>query len=93
MAHLYLRTDEAHRVVSLWFRAVHREIDTGGACGGAVHAGSAGMPAPGTSWNGPLRATCGRVLMQLQVVAGGRGEGAIQNGGLRGATRTFPEIS
>jgi hypothetical protein len=57
MAHLYLKIHEAHRVVPLWFRAVHRVIDTGGACGGAGRAGTWGCPCrerPRAGHCGPL---------------------------------------
>ena len=43
-AHFYSKNNVAHRVVPLWFRAVHRVTDTGGVCGGAAHAGTWGCP-------------------------------------------------
>ncbi len=71
--------------MNLGVRAVHRAIDTGGACGGAGHAGSAGCPLPETTERGILRA--GEVAFCLGRQVAGAGESArsrtVACGGIR----------
>ena len=90
MAHLYLRTDETHRVVCLWKLSrpssdrYRWRLRWGGSCR------DLGMPVQGTPERVTLWATCGRVLMQPQAVVAG--EGAISEGGFRGQLGHSPRF-
>ena len=71
-------------------RSVHRVIDTGGACGGGVHAGTWGCPCrerPGAHHSGPERWRYAPDAGSL-----GPGEGAISEGGLRSCLRSSESL-
>jgi hypothetical protein len=56
LAHLIFKNHEAHRVVNLGVRAVHRATDTGGVCGCGGHAERVACSLPETPESGALRA-------------------------------------
>ena len=82
------KNNVAHRVVPLWFRAVHRVTDTGGVCGGAAHAGTWGCPCRERLGVGQSGQLADEFCIGRRV-AGDGGGGAISRGGLRGVEWSF----